>query len=164
VFRLFALLAAIALLVLPGYWLLDITVPVQAFRARDVTDYVFFAEAAAVIYGGVVLGVAAYLLWARYAGSPVRPGGIFQGGTAGVASAALAVVLASGIYGQVALGSFERGIGTLWGMVVIFAVVLGAIVAAGLALLWMALRRPPKSRPMRPPPWGGPSGAGPLPD
>jgi hypothetical protein len=162
VFRLLALVAAIGLLVLPAVGLFGTTVPVPQFRARDYTDFLFFAETIAVIYGGVVLGVAVYWLRMRRARRSVRPAGVFQAGVAGAGIAAFAVVAASGIYGLVALGSFERGVGNLWGLIVIFTVVLGAIVAAGLALLWVALRRPPSGGPTLGP-WSSGSGVGRLP-
>jgi hypothetical protein len=38
-------------------------------------------------------------------------------------------------------GSFEEGIGNLWGLVPIFAALFGALVSAGVALLFHGLRR-----------------------
>ena len=160
--RLFALVGAVALLVLPTLWIAGATLPIARFRAGDYTDFLLLAETLAVVYGGVALGAAAYWLRARNAGWTVGFAGIFQAGVVGAGIAGLAAVLASGIYGLVAFGSFERGVGTLWGLIMIFAVLLGAFVAAGLALLWLALQRPPAGGPTRNP-WSGGSGVGRLP-
>jgi hypothetical protein len=139
VIRSFALFAAILLLVLPAFWLFEATVPVDRFRARDYTDFAFFAAGFGVLYGGVALGVAIHAAQARASGQRMRSLGILAAGAAGASALSLLAVVASGVYGQIAYGSFERGVGNLWGLVVIFAVVLGAIVAGGLALLWFAL-------------------------
>ena len=160
--RSFALLAAVLLLVLPAFWLSEATIPVPQFRARDATDFEYFAAALGVVYGGVALGVGIYWATTRALGSALRPLGILQAGIYGAGALSLLVVFGYGVYGLVALGSFERGVGTLWGLIVIFAVLLGAFVAAGLALLWFALGRPSGGRSTRGPS-GGAGGPAPLP-
>jgi hypothetical protein len=140
--RLLALLAAIVLLVAPVFWLYGATIPVPRFRAGDHTDFLLFAATLAVVYGGVALGVAVYRARATTAGRALRFLGIVKAGVCGAGAVGLAVILGYGIHGLIAFGSFARGVGTLWGLIAIFAVLFGAIVACGLALLWFALGKP----------------------
>jgi hypothetical protein len=51
-------------------------------------------------------------------------------------------VVCRGIYGLIASHSFEEGVGNLWGLIVIFWFVLGAVVAAGIAFLFFGLQGP----------------------
>jgi hypothetical protein len=162
VIRSLVFLAAILLLALPAFWLIGTTIPVPRFRAGDITDFLLFAEALAVVYGGVALGVAVYWARARASGLALRSLGILQAGVSGAGGLGLVVVVGSGIHGLITFGSFERGVGNLWGLIVIFAVLLGAFVAGGLALLWLALRMPPGGGPARGP-WSGGTGAARLP-
>lgn len=155
--RLLALLAAIALLVLPAFGLYGMTTPVPKFRARDFTDFLFFAAALGVVYGGVALGVGIYWVWASR--GALRLLGILKAGVWGAGAVSLAVVFGSGVHGLIMFGSFERGVGTLWGLIVVFAVLFGAFVAGGLALLWFALGTPTGGG-QAPGRWG--SGTGPA--
>jgi hypothetical protein len=138
VVRSLILFVAIVLLALPAFWLFGTTIPVASFRTGGYGDFVFFAEALTLVYGGVALGVAIYWALATVSGLPVRSLGILSAGVSGAAALGLIVVVVSGLYGVLVLGSFERGVGNLWGLIVIFATLLGAFVAAGLALLWFA--------------------------
>ena len=59
----------------------------------------------------------------------------------GVLAGCILYFVGGSIYGIVKYGSFDNAIGgNLWGMLVIFWAVLGALVSAGIALLFYAWR------------------------
>jgi len=60
---------------------------------------------------------------------------VFKAGVWGVLAVSLVFVLGCGVNGMMTRGSFEKGVGNLWGLIVIFALVFGAMVSGGLALL-----------------------------
>jgi hypothetical protein len=69
----------------------------------------------------------------------------------GVLAACIVFFVGGSIYGIAKYGAFEKAIGgNLWGMLAIFWGILGALVSAGIALLFFAWRGP-----------AGPTGAGP---
>jgi len=61
------------------------------------------------------------------------------GGTLTVGALFLA---GAGVRGLTTQGSFEQGIGNLWGLVLILAAAFGALVSGGVALLFRSLRSP----------------------
>ncbi len=61
----------------------------------------------------------------------------------GVLAACTVFFVGGSIYGIAKYGSFEKAIGgNLWGMLAIFWGILGALVSAGIALLFYAWRGP----------------------
>jgi len=103
------------------------------------------------IYGSVLVGIAVSWARANRIGQPFRPNQVFKAGMFGVLAGCILYFVGGSIYGIVKYGSFDKAIGgNLWGMLVIFWAVLGALVSAGLALLFYAWRGP-----------AGPIGAGP---
>src|SRR5678816_301653 len=111
------------------------TVPVARFRVGGYVDFLVFAGAMSIIYGGVLIGVAT--LWAMEGRvwRRLRRVGVFKAGVWGVLAASVVFVLGCGVNGMMTRGSFEEGVGNLWGLIVIFALVFGAMVSGGLALL-----------------------------
>ena len=141
--RILALVAGIVLIGYPAWLLGDITIPLPAYRKGGYADFLLFAQALLAVYGGVLLGIAVH--WARAHRSRKRlvPFGLFMAGTYGVL--ALCIVFFAGgiVYGLMKYGAFDKAVGgNLWGMIVIFWLVLGAFVSAGLALLFYAWRGP----------------------
>jgi hypothetical protein len=71
------------------------------------------------------------------------PTEVFKAGMFGVLAACIAFFVGGSIYGIAKYGSFEKAIGgNLWGMLAIFWGVSGALVSAGIALLFHAWRGP----------------------
>jgi uncharacterized membrane protein YecN with MAPEG domain len=70
----------------------------------------------------------------------MRPAEIFKAGVWGAFAVGAVFVVGAGVHGLTTQGSFEKGIGNLWGLVLIFAALLGALVSAGVALLFYGLR------------------------
>jgi hypothetical protein len=78
---------------------------------------------------------------AKWSGLSLFPLGMFKAGMCGVLAAASAYFAAGGIYGLIKYGAFDKAIGgTLWGLLAIFWGVFGALVSAGLALLFYGWR------------------------
>src|SRR5262249_19754653 len=69
---------------------------------------------------------------------PLRPFGLFKAGLSGVVGARFAFFTTAGAYRLMRLGEFGSLIGNLWGPLTIFWIVFGALVSAGLALLFYA--------------------------
>ena len=138
--RVLAIVLAVALIGYPAFLIYAITVPVARFRTRGYIDFLAFAGTVLAIYGGVVLGVAAHWVRARRAGQRLRPVGVLKAGVWGAFAVGVVFVLGAGIHGLTTQGSFEKGIGNLWGLILIFAVLLGALVSAGVALMSYGLR------------------------
>ena len=140
VIRLLAIVVGIALIGYPPFLLYDMTVPVPRFRTGTYADFVTFAGTLLAIYGGVLLGVAVHWVRAGRAWQRVRPVELFKAGVWGAVAVAAAFVVGAGVHGLATQGSFEKGIGTLWGLVLIFAALFGALVSAGIALLFHGWR------------------------
>ena len=138
--RFLAIVVAVVLIGGPSFLIYAITVPVVRFRTGSYVDFLAFAGTEFAIYGGVVLGVAVH--WARVgrAWQRVRPVEVFKAGVWGAFAVGVVFVAGAGVHGLTTQGSFEKGIGNLWGLVVMFAALLGALVSAGVALLFHGLR------------------------
>ncbi len=119
------------LLSIPALMAYSVTVPVSDYRAGTLADYDAFLVACLTLYGGATVGIL--VLWRLQARKRQAVSGenVFWAGFIG---AIVAVVVA------LALASLEEGPGNLWGLVVILGGVFGAIVAAGAALVWYAIR------------------------
>ena len=140
VIRVLAIVVAVALIGYPAFLIYAITVPVARFRTGSYVDFLTFVGTIFAIYGGVLLGVAAH--WARVGRvwQRVRPVEVFKAGVWGAFAVGAVFVVGAGVHGLMTKGSFEKGIGNLWGLVLIFAALLGAVVSAGVALLFYGLR------------------------
>jgi hypothetical protein len=138
--RYIAIVAAIALIGYPAFLIYGMTVPVPRFRTGRPVDFLSFVATILAVYGGVLLGVAT--LWVRtgLAWDRLRPLEVFKAGIWGPCAIASAVVIGAGLRGLIARGSFQEGIGNLWGLLVIFALLFGALVSGGTALLFRGAR------------------------
>ena len=138
--RFLAIVVAVALIGYPPFLIYAITVPVARFRTGSYVDFLTFAGTVFAIYGGVLLGVAVH--WARVgrAWQHLRPVEVFKAGVWGACAVGVVFVAGAGVHGLTTQGSFEKGIGNLWGLVLIFAALFGALVSAGVALLFHGLR------------------------
>ena len=161
--RIAALMAGLLLLACPGWWLMDVSVPVPKYRKGGFTDFLFLGQLLFAIYGSVLLGVAVAWVRANRSNQPFLPNEVFKAGMFGVLAACTVFFVGCGIYGIAKYGSFEKGIGNLWGVLVIFWGVLGALVSAGIALLFYAWRGPAGQTGAGPGtgPWSSPPGISP---
>jgi hypothetical protein len=141
VIRLFAIVAGVALIGYPPVLIYAITVPVARFRTGSPVDFLSFAGTVFAVYGGVLLGVAVH--WARVgrAWHRVRPLGVLKAGVWGALAVGVIFVAGAGVRGMISRGSFEKGVGNLWGLILIFALLFGTLVSGGMALLFHGLRR-----------------------
>lgn len=142
--RFLAIVAAVALIAYPPFLIYGMTVPVEHSRTGIYTDSLTFAGTVLAVYGGVLLGVAVHWARAGRASERMLPGAVFKAGVWGVAAIATMFIIGAGVQGLATQGSFEKGIGNLWGLVVIFAVLFGSLVSAGVALLFFTLRPLPR--------------------
>ena len=141
--RILALVAGLLLIAAPAWWLREAAVPVPAYRKGGYADFVFLGQALLAVYGGVLLGVVAYWARARRTARAVTPFGLIKAGVGGVRALGFVFFVGGAIYSQATYGSFDKAIGgNLWGLLVIFWAILGALVSAGLALLFYAWRGP----------------------
>lgn len=138
--RLIAIVVAAALIGYPPFLLYAITVPVARFRTGGYVDFLTFAGSVFAIYGGVLIGVTVH--WARVGQvwQRMRPLEILKAGVWGALAVGVAFVVGAGVHGLATRGSFEKGIGNLWGLVLIFAVLFGGLVSGGVALLFHGVR------------------------
>ncbi|MGE9007758.1 hypothetical protein ACO2JO_04190 [Leptospira interrogans] len=138
-----ALIVGLLLFVCPALWLLDAAVPVPKYRKGGYADYVFLGQTLLAIYGSVLLGVAVYFVRATQGGRPLFPTDVFKAGMFGVLAVCIVFFVGGSFYGIARYGSFEKVIGgNLWGALAIFWGVLGALVSAGIGLLFYAWRGP----------------------
>jgi hypothetical protein len=136
-----ALIAGIFLIGFPAWMLRKMSVPLPEYRKGGYADYVLLAYELLAIYGSVLLGIAVHVGRAKWSGQSLSPFGLFKAGLWGVLIAASAYFVAGGVYGLISYGAFDKVIGgTLWGLLAIFWGVFGALVSAGLALLFYAWR------------------------
>jgi hypothetical protein len=141
--RIAALIAGLLLLVCPGLWLMEVSVPVPKYRKGGSADFLFLGRLLFAIYGSVLLGVAVAWVRANRSGQQLLPNDVFKAGMFGVLAACTVFFFGGSIYGIAKYGSFEKAIGgNLWGMLAIFWGVLGALVSAGIALLFYTWRGP----------------------
>ena len=139
--RIIALIAAIFLIAFPVWMLADISVPIPKFRKGGYADYVLLTYELLAVYGSVFLGIAIHVGHARWRGQSLLARGIFRAGMLGMLVAASIYFVAGGVYGLIRFGAFDKAIGgTLWGLLAFFWGVFGAMVSAGLALLFYAWR------------------------
>lgn len=138
--RFLAILVAVALIGYTPFLIYEMTVPSARFRTGSYVDFLAFAGTVFAIYGGVLLGVAVH--WARVGRVWQRllPVEVFKAGVWVALAFSVVFVVGAGVHGLVTQGSFEKGIGNLWGLVLIVALILGALVSAGMALLFHGLR------------------------
>ena len=137
--RILAIVIGLVLIGAPAWWLRETTVPLPAYRKGGYADFLFFGQASLAIYGSVLLGIA--VRWARtkQSGQPTFPFDVFKAGMLGVVAVCIAFFVGGSVYSLAKYGAFDKAIGgNLWGLLVIFWGVLGAIVSAGLALLFYA--------------------------
>jgi hypothetical protein len=146
------------LFVSPGLWLLDLSGIVSKYRKLSSADFLFLGQTLFPIYGSVLFGAAVYWVRANRSGRPFLPSKVFIAGMLGMLAACTAFFVGSGVYGHLKYGAVEKGIGNLWGLLVIFWVVLSTLVSAGLALLFYAWRGPaaPSGPAPRTGPWSAP--------
>jgi hypothetical protein len=141
--RILALIAGIVLIGFPAWLLGNITVPLPAYRKGGFADFHFYAQALLAVYGSVLLGIVVHWAQANRSGQRLFPFGLLMAGIFGVLAVCIALFAGGIVYGLMKYGAFEKAIGgNLWGLVVIFWVVLGALVSAGIALLFYAWRGP----------------------
>jgi len=148
--KIFALIAGLVLIGFPAWWLRESTVPLPAYRKGGYADYVFLAYALLAVYGSVLFGIAVHVVRAKWGAQSLSPFALFKAGMGGVLVVAIAFFVIGGVYGLMRYGAFDKVIGNLWGLLAIFWGVFGALVSAGLALLFYAWRgasgyRPPRS-------------------
>jgi hypothetical protein len=149
--RIAALIAGVLLIACPGLWLMEVSVPVPKYRKGGAADFVLLGWALFAIYGSVLFGVAVSGVRANRSGQPFLPNQVFKAGMFGVLAGCIVFFVGGSIYGIAEYGSFDKAIGgNLWGLLAIFWAVLGALVSAGIALLFFAWFGP-----------AGPTGAGP---
>jgi hypothetical protein len=151
--RIAALIAGLLLVACPAWWLIDF------FGKGSSEGFVLMGWAFFAIYGSVLLGVAVSWVRANRSGQPLLANQVFRAGMFGLAAACILFFVGGSIYGIAKYGAFEKAIGgNLWGVLAIFWVVLGALVSAGIALLFFAWRGPagaaagPGTGPWSPPP------------
>jgi hypothetical protein len=140
VIRILAIAAALTLI---GYPLIIIyrgTVPLAECRTGSYHDFIAFAIALLIIYGGVLLGITVY--WATVGRIRRRLSHIkaFAAGVLGAWAGGIIYIVEGGVRGLITQGSFEKGVGNLWLIVLIFEMLLGVLVSGGMALLLYGLR------------------------
>ncbi len=131
--RIVALVIGALLIAFSFFWIPSVSVPV--YRTGTLVDYLLAAEMFLAIHGGVFLGVLVYWISRMRSGRNLSPRGIFKAGFLAELCLSATFVLGSGVYGLITFGSLEKGVGNLWGAVLILWLILGALVAAGVALL-----------------------------
>lgn len=146
--QLVAGVVGVLLVLVPGWMFFNGLRPMPQYRSGTWSDYQGVLVAWLWLYGGAALGIA--WRWWRSARLMRTIGGVevFRAGFAGVMALTAAWVVGAGVYGWLIRGSVGEGLGNLWGLVVIFGAVLGAVVAAGAGLIWYAIHgqtRPPRT-------------------
>jgi hypothetical protein len=150
VIKILALIAGSVLIAFPVWWLEKTAIPLPAYRKGGFADYMYMVYALLAVYGSVLFGITVQIVRTKRTMQPLYPFGLFKAGLGGVLAVVIAFFTIAGIYGLMRFGAVEKGIGNLWGLVAIFWAVFGALVSAGLALLFYAWRggagyRPPGS-------------------
>jgi hypothetical protein len=140
--RIAALIAGLVLFLCPGLWLLDFS-GVAKYRNGGSDGFLFLGLTLFAIYGSVLFGVTVFWVRANRSGQPFLLNKVFKAGMWGVLAGCIVFFVGGSIYGLAKYGSFEKVIGgNLWGLLAIFWGVLGALVSAGIALLFYAWRGP----------------------
>ena len=144
--RIAIFIIGLLLIVGPGLWLKE-----------GFGGFLFLALTLLAVYGSVLLGIAVSWMHASRIGQPVLPNEVFKAGMFGVLAACIVFFGGGSIYGIVKYGSFAEAIGgNLWGVLAIFWGILGALVSAGIALLFYAWRGPAGPTGPTPGPWSLP--------
>ena len=153
--RLFGIVVGFALIGYPPFLIYAISVPVPRFRTGTYVDFLTFTGTIVGVYGGVLLGIV--VLWARVGRvwQRLRPVAVWQSGVWGALAVSVLFVVGAGVRGLATQGSFEKGIGNLWGLLLILPAVFGALVSGGVALLFNGVRPPAEAG--RPVPGRGPA-------
>ena len=141
--RIVALVVGLLLIGCPAWWLREVTVPVPAYRKGGYVDFLFLGQTLLAIYGSVLLGIVVHCVRANRSGQTLFPFVLFKAGMRGVLVICIVFFGGGIVYGLTKYGAFEKAIGgNLWGLLVVFWAILGAIVSAGIALLFYAWRGP----------------------
>lgn len=140
VIKILAVIAALVLIVFPVWWLENTAVPLPAYRKGGFADYAYLVYTVVAVYGSVLFGVAVKIVRAKRTMQSLYPFGLFKAGLGGVLAVVIAFLTLRGIYGLMRFGVVEKAFGNLWGLVAIFWTVFGAVVSAGVALLFYAWR------------------------
>jgi hypothetical protein len=140
VIKILAVIAGLVLIVFPVWWLEKTAVPLPVYRKGGFADYAYLVYAVLAVYGSVLFGIAVQIVRAKRTMQPLSPFGLFKAGLGGVLAVVIAFFTIGGIYGLMRFGAVEKGVGNFWGLVAIFWTVFGALVSAGLALLFYAWR------------------------
>jgi hypothetical protein len=136
--RIATFILSLALVVGPALWLMDFSVPVPKYRKGGVGDYLFLGMTLSAVHGSVLIGVAVLWLHASRSGRSFGPIEVFMAGVFGLCAACFVFFGVATLQGIVKYGSFDKAIGNLWVVLAMFWGVLGALVAAGIALLFYA--------------------------
>src|SRR2546423_14319670 len=135
--------AGLVLMGCRAWWRAAATIAVPKYRTHGFADFLFLGQTLLAIYGSVLLGVVVHWVRARRSGQPSFPIEIFKAGMYGVLAACIVFFGGGSLYSLAKYGSFEKAIGgNLWGMLVIFLGVFGAVVSAGIALFFFSLAWP----------------------
>jgi hypothetical protein len=139
--RFIALLMGAAFVCYPFLLLSKITIPVAEFRTGSAGDLLSYIASIVVTYGSVLLGMGVY--WLRHGRSVEGLGlfDLFKAGLLGSFIVSSACMVGFGFHGMITKGSFAEGVGNLWGLVVVFALLFGALVSGGIAFLLFAVRK-----------------------
>jgi hypothetical protein len=140
VIRFLGIVAAVALIGYPSFLIYGMTVPVPRFRTGGYVDFLAFAVTISAVYGGVFVGIAVHGTRTGRAWHHLRTVEVLKAGVTGALAVGVVFIVGAGFHGLATRASFEKGIGNLWGLVLIFGVLFGALVSAGVALLFHGLR------------------------
>lgn len=135
--RILAIAAAVALIGYPLVMIYRVTVPVAECRTGSYHDFIAFAIALLIIYGGVLLGVTVY--WARVGRTWQRLGPVktFTAGFLGAMVGFIIYIAQDLVRGLI---THEKAVGIFWPVVLIFVISFGALVSGGMAFLLYGLR------------------------
>ncbi len=138
--RILAIAAGLALTGYPLVMIYRLTVPVVEYRTGSYHDFIAFAIALLIIYGGVLLAITVY--WARVGRTRRRLSYIivYVAGGLGALAGGIIYIVVSGVGVLITQGSFEKGYGNLLPVLLIFVTLFGVLVSGGMALLLYGLR------------------------
>lgn len=139
--RLVAGLVGTILLFAPIRFLYVTMVPLPAYRTGTFDDYGYALLGGLMIYGGATVGLLVAGWQSAGSRHAIRYGRVFWLGVAGAVVTNCVVMGGWGVYRWVTLGSVMNS-WALAPVVALFAAGLSAVVAAGAALNWYALRGP----------------------
>jgi len=131
--KILLVLAALVRIVFPAWWLEHTAVPLPPYRTGEFADYALLIYAVLAVYGSVSFGIAVKIVRAKRAMQVLYPFELFKAGLSGVVVAVISFFTIAGVYGLMTFGEFGR---SLWGPIAIFWTISGALVSAGLALLF----------------------------